>query len=107
MSIVDPHGSHAVPPPSESSDSSPRTQALEPHRVVVVVGEAEDGEAALRVIADTEPDLVLVDIRLPTINGIDLARQIVAERPSMTVLILSAYDDEHYVRESDRKSTRL
>ena len=122
MSIVDPHGSHAVPPPSESSDSSPHTQALEPHRVVVVddhellrtgtrrileetsgfmvVGEAEDGEAALRVIADTEPDLVLVDIRLPTINGIDLARQIVAERPSMTVLILSAYDDEHYVRES-------
>ena len=122
MSIVDPHGSHAVPPPSESSDSSPRTQALEPHRVVVVddhellrtgtrrileetsgftvVGEAEDGEAALRVIADTEPDVVLVDIRLPTINGIDLARQIVAERPSMTVLILSAYDDEHYVRES-------
>ena len=84
MSIVDPHGSHAVPPPPESSDSSPRTQALEPHRVVVVddhellrtgtrrileetsgftvVGEAEDGEAALRVIADTEPDLVLVDI---------------------------------------------
>jgi len=122
MSIVDPHGSHAVSPPSEASDSSPRTQALEPHRVVVVddhellrtgtrrileetsgftvVGEAEDGEAALRVIADTEPDVVLVDIRLPTINGIDLARQIVADHPSMTVLILSAYDDEHYVRES-------
>ncbi|MGP0107338.1 MAG: response regulator [Acidimicrobiales bacterium] len=122
MSIVDPHGSHAVSPPSEPSDFSPRTQALEPHRVVVVddhellrtgtrrileeasgftvVGEAEDGEAALRVIGDTEPDVVLVDIRLPTINGIDLARQIVAERPSMTVLILSAYDDEHYVRES-------
>jgi DNA-binding NarL/FixJ family response regulator len=39
-----------------------------------------------------------VDIRLPSVNGIDLARQIVEEHPDATVLILSAYDDEHYVR---------
>jgi DNA-binding NarL/FixJ family response regulator len=39
-----------------------------------------------------------VDIRLPSINGIDLARQIVDQHPDITVLILSAYDDEHYVR---------
>ena len=41
---------------------------------------------------------MLVDIRLPSVNGIDLARQIVESHPSITVLILSAYDDEHYVR---------
>ncbi len=63
-----------------------------------VVGEADDGEAALRVIDETEPDVVLVDIRLPSINGIDLARRIVECHPATTVLILSAYDDEHYVR---------
>ena len=63
-----------------------------------VVGEADDGEAALAVVARTRPDVVLVDIRLPSVNGIDLARQIVESHPSITVLILSAYDDEHYVR---------
>jgi DNA-binding NarL/FixJ family response regulator len=63
-----------------------------------VVGEASDSDTALRVIAEDHPDVVLVDIRLPTTNGIDLARQIVAEHPDVTVLILSAYDDENYVR---------
>ena len=63
-----------------------------------VVGEAGDAETALRVIAETKPDLVLVDIRLPGTNGIELARQIAADFPSTTVLILSAYDDENYVR---------
>ena len=63
-----------------------------------VVGEADDGEAALAVINNSHPDVVLVDIRLPSINGIDLAREIVELHPRTTVLILSAYDDEHYVR---------
>jgi len=65
-----------------------------------VVGEAGDAETALRVIADTEPDLVLVDIRLPDTNGIELARQVAEDFPGTTVLILSAYDDENYVRAS-------
>src|ERR1022692_3807701 len=47
-----------------------------------VVGEAGDGSDALRVIADTNPDVVLVAIRLPTGNGIDLSRQIVSEFPT-------------------------
>ena len=63
-----------------------------------VVGEADDGGAALSLIADTCPDVVLMDIRLPTVSGIDVARKIVEEHPGITVLILSAYDDEHYVR---------
>ena len=63
-----------------------------------VVGEADDGGTALSVVTDTCPDIVLVDIRLPTVSGIDLARQIVEAHPRITVLILSAYDDEHYVR---------
>lgn len=63
-----------------------------------VVGEAGDSDVALKIIAEQEPDVVLVDIRLPTTNGIDLARQIVRDHPDTTILILSAYDDENYVR---------
>lgn len=63
-----------------------------------VVGEAGDGEAALVVVDGLLPDVVLVDIRLPTTNGVELAGRIVSEHPSTVVLILSAYDDEHYVR---------
>lgn len=63
-----------------------------------VVGEAANGEAALQVIGDLRPDVVLVDIRLPDINGIDLARRILVEHPDTAVLILSAYDDQTYVR---------
>jgi DNA-binding NarL/FixJ family response regulator len=63
-----------------------------------VVGEAADGADALRVIESLRPDVVLVDIRLPVMNGIDLARRILQDHPDTTVLILSAYDDQTYVR---------
>jgi DNA-binding NarL/FixJ family response regulator len=62
------------------------------------VGEAADAEAARRVVAATAPDLVIADIRLPTTNGIDLARSLVHDHPGLMVVILSAYDDPHYVR---------
>lgn len=63
-----------------------------------VVGEAADGKSALQVVEARRPDVVLVDIRLPDINGIDLARRILADHPETIVLILSAYDDQTYVR---------
>jgi DNA-binding NarL/FixJ family response regulator len=64
----------------------------------VVVGEAADAETAREVVTDTSPDLVITDIRLPTANGIELAAQLVDHHPGLVVVILSAYDDEHYVR---------
>jgi DNA-binding NarL/FixJ family response regulator len=64
----------------------------------VVVGEAADADEALSVVDDTGPDLVITDIRLPTANGIDLAGRLVDDHPGLMVVILSAYDDEHYVR---------
>ncbi|MGD0880595.1 MAG: response regulator transcription factor [Acidimicrobiales bacterium] len=63
-----------------------------------VVGEAADAESARQVVAETMPDLVITDIRLPTVNGIDLASQLVDDHPGLVVVILSAYDDDHYVR---------
>jgi len=64
----------------------------------VVVGEAADADSAQVVVAETLPELVITDIRLPTTNGIDLAAQLVNDHPGLVVVILSAYDDEHYVR---------
>ncbi len=63
-----------------------------------VIGEAADAQQALDLVEELEPDVVLLDIRLPTGNGIEVARRILAARPQVTVVILSAYDDEHYVQ---------
>jgi DNA-binding NarL/FixJ family response regulator len=71
---------------------------LEEAEGFVVVGEAADAESAREVVTDTSPDMVITDIRLPTANGIELAAQLVDQHPGLVVVILSAYDDEHYVR---------
>jgi len=73
-------------------------QILDEASGFTVVGEAPDADIARQVVADTHPDLVIADIRLPTTNGIDLARSLVHDHPGLVVVILSAYDDEHYVR---------
>jgi len=64
----------------------------------VVVGEAGDAETARAVVASTQPDLALLDIRLPGTNGLELARSLLGDHPDTQVVILSAYDDESYVR---------
>jgi DNA-binding NarL/FixJ family response regulator len=63
-----------------------------------VVAEAADAASAMEAVSETHPDIVLVDIRLPDRNGIELARMIIEQNPSTRVVILSAYDDEDYVR---------
>jgi DNA-binding NarL/FixJ family response regulator len=63
-----------------------------------VVAEAADATAAIEAIKRTLPDIVLVDIRLPDRNGIELAHLILEQSPSTRVVILSAYDDADYVR---------
>jgi DNA-binding NarL/FixJ family response regulator len=63
-----------------------------------VVAEASDAAQAIEAVEATRPDIVLVDIRLPDRNGIELARSIIEQSPSTRVVILSAYDDQDYVR---------
>lgn len=65
-----------------------------------VAGEAENGAEALRLVEDLEPDLVLTDIRMPFISGIELARQIREVRPATRIAFLSGYDDFTYAQQA-------
>jgi two-component system invasion response regulator UvrY len=58
-----------------------------------VVGEAESGEEAVELAESLEPRLVLMDINLPGINGIEATRQITAARPDTVVMLLSTYQE--------------
>jgi DNA-binding NarL/FixJ family response regulator len=59
-----------------------------------VVGEAADGDEAMALVSQLRPDLVLMDIRLPKLDGIEATRQIKNAHPEVEVLILSAYEDD-------------
>jgi DNA-binding NarL/FixJ family response regulator len=59
-----------------------------------VVGEAESGEDAVMMAGELEPHLVLMDINLPGINGIEATRRILAAQPGTTVMLLSTYQAE-------------
>src|SRR5437870_6096377 len=61
-----------------------------------VVGEAETGEDAVTMAADLAPDLVLMDVNLPGIDGLEATRRILAAEGAPVVLLLSTYEEEEY-----------
>jgi DNA-binding NarL/FixJ family response regulator len=72
---------------------------LESHPGWEVCGEAADGREAVKSAGLLKPDLVLLDIGMPSLNGLDATRQILAEAPDTRVLILTMHDSEQVVRE--------
>jgi len=73
-------------------------QILEAHADLQVVGEAASGEVALALVNQLHPDVVLMDIRLPGMNGVEVTRAITRDHPDVRVLMVSAYDEDVYVR---------
>ncbi len=62
-----------------------------------VVGEASDGEETVKLVTELHPHVVLMDIAMPILNGIEATRQIKARFPKTAVLILTAYDNDQYI----------
>jgi NarL family two-component system response regulator LiaR len=62
-----------------------------------VVGEAGDGEEAVKLATKLKPDVIVMDIAMPKLNGIEATKQIKALHPSTAILILTAYDYDQYI----------
>lgn len=71
-----------------------------------IVGEAEDGEVALRLMKQLAPDVILLDIRMPGQSGLDILKQIRQIQPNARVLMLTSFDDDEYVMNALKSGAR-
>jgi two-component system, NarL family, response regulator NreC len=62
-----------------------------------IVGEAEDGRQSVQLASSHVPDVVVMDIAMPNLNGVEATRRMVSKQPAISVVILSMYSDESYV----------
>jgi len=72
---------------------------LEAEPDIAIVGEAETGRQAVQLAKKLRPDVVLMDIAMPLLNGLEATRQIIKELPGAKVLVLSSYNDDEYVHQ--------
>ena len=73
---------------------------LEQERDLRVVAEASDGREAVRLARESRPDVILMDIGMPLLNGIEAARQVLRECPGAHILMLSVHENEDQIREA-------
>jgi two-component system response regulator NreC len=71
---------------------------LKDEQGMLIVGEANDGREAVRLAGQLKPNVVLMDIAMPLLNGLEATRQIKREHPEINVLVLTMYDNEEYFR---------
>jgi two-component system, NarL family, response regulator NreC len=79
---------------------------LEAHQDWSVVAEASDGREAVRQTLDLQPDVLIVDIGMPLLNGIETTRQVVRRLPGIGVVILSMHSDETYILQALQAGAR-
>lgn len=72
-------------------------ELLNRERDIRVVGEASDGLEAIRLVEQLKPDIVVMDVRMPVMSGIEATQRIRQEHPRVQVLVLTAYDDDQYI----------
>jgi DNA-binding NarL/FixJ family response regulator len=75
---------------------------LEAHKDIEVAAEAEDGHRAVRLAEQLQPDIVLMDIRMPGLDGLEATRRILAARTGARILVLTTFDLDEYVYEAMR-----
>jgi DNA-binding NarL/FixJ family response regulator len=71
---------------------------LEEASEAAIVGEAPDGEAAIEAVPKVRPDIVLMDLAMPRMNGLEATRRLKLALPDLRVVILTVHDDETYQR---------
>jgi len=79
---------------------------LESHPGWEVCGEAKDGRETVELASTTRPDVILLDVGMPNLNGLEAARQILAVLPEVAILILTMQDSDHVVRDVLRAGAR-
>ena len=67
---------------------------------LLVVGEAADGEETLRLFGQLEPDILLLDLSMPNMDGMECLREIKSRRPDAKVIVLTMHEDENYIRQA-------
>lgn len=70
---------------------------LKRNKMYEVVGEALNGQEAIALYKSARPDVVIMDISMPVLNGMEAAKEIIATDPNANIIILSMYDDEDYI----------
>ena len=70
---------------------------LEDEKSLAIIGEASNGEEAIKIAQELSPDIVIMDIRMPLMNGLEATRKLATLAPSVKCLILSMHDDEDYI----------
>ena len=79
---------------------------LEKQKNIEVIGVAKDGMEAVEKASKLHPDIILLDISMPGLNGIDAARRILKELPATKIIMLSMHADQRYIQESIRAGAR-